>query len=59
MVQDFLPREANMKPEQVLDALRRRYADVAERPAGQFKYPVGLESAERLNYCRDLMDPGL
>jgi arsenite methyltransferase len=48
--------EANMEPAQVRDALRRRYADVAERPAGQFKYPVGRESAERLNYRRDLVD---
>ena len=45
-----------MEPEQVQDALRRRYAAVAERPAGQFNYPVGRDSAERLNYRRDLLD---
>jgi len=45
-----------MKPEQICDALRRRYADVAERPVGQFKYPVGRESAERLDYRRDFLD---
>lgn len=45
-----------MEPEQVRDALRRRYADVAERPAGRFKYQVGRESAERLNYRPDLLD---
>ena len=45
-----------MEPEQVRDALRRRYADVAEQAGGQFKYPVGRESAERLNYRRDLLD---
>jgi SAM-dependent methyltransferase len=45
-----------MEPEQVRDALRRRYADVAVRPTGRFKYPVGRESAERLNYRRDLLD---
>jgi arsenite methyltransferase len=44
-----------MEPEQVRDALRGRYANVAERPAGQFNYPVGRESAERLDYRRDLM----
>jgi SAM-dependent methyltransferase len=48
--------EANMEPKQVRDALRRRYAGVAGRPAGQFKYPVGRESAERLDYRRDLLD---
>ena len=45
-----------MGPEQVQDALRRRYAAVAERPAGQFNYPVGRDSPERLNYRRDLLD---
>jgi arsenite methyltransferase len=45
-----------MEPEQVEDALRRRYAAVAEQPAGQFNYPVGRESAEILNYRRDLLD---
>ena len=45
-----------MEPEQIRDALRRRYADVAERPTGQFNYPVGRDSAERLNYRRDLLD---
>jgi arsenite methyltransferase len=44
-----------MEPEQVRSELRRRYAAVAERPAGQFNYPVGRESAERLNYCRDFL----
>ncbi len=43
-----LPMEATMKPEQVHDALRRRYAEVAKRPEGQFKYTVGRESVERL-----------
>ena len=45
-----------MEAEQVHDAMRRRYAAVAERPTGQFSYPVGRESAERLNYRRDLLD---
>src|SRR5512143_3609965 len=45
-----------MEPEQVRDALRHRYADVAKRPTGQFNYPVGRDSAERLNYRRDLLD---
>ena len=45
-----------MEPEQVRDALRRRYAEVAKRPAGQFNYRVGRDSVERLNYRRDLVD---
>ena len=54
--QDFATMEAMMNPEQVRDALRRRYTEVAKRPAGQFKYPVGRESAERLDYRRDFLD---
>jgi SAM-dependent methyltransferase len=45
-----------MDAEQVQNALRRRYAEVAEGPAGQFMYPVGRDSAEQLNYRRDLLD---
>jgi SAM-dependent methyltransferase len=42
--------------EQIHEALRHRYARVAEQPQGQFFYPVGRESAERLQYCRDFLD---
>jgi arsenite methyltransferase len=45
-----------MESEQVREALRRRYAAVAEQPAGKFKYPVGRESVEFLSYRRDLLD---
>jgi arsenite methyltransferase len=45
-----------MNPEQVYDAIRQRYADVAEQPIGQFKYPVGRKSAERLGYRRDFLE---
>jgi SAM-dependent methyltransferase len=45
-----------MEPEQILGRMRHRYADVAKRPAGQFPYPVGRESAERLGYRRDFLD---
>jgi SAM-dependent methyltransferase len=45
-----------MEPEQVQDALRSRYAALAERPTGQFNYPVGRESAQQLNYRRELLD---
>jgi SAM-dependent methyltransferase len=45
-----------MEPEQVRSEVRRRYAAVAEQPTGRFKYPVGRESAERLNYRRDFLD---
>jgi len=54
--QEFSPKEPTMEPEQVRDALRRRYAEVAKRPAGQFNYRVGRDSVERLNYRRDLVD---
>jgi SAM-dependent methyltransferase len=43
-------------PEQIREALRRRYAKVAEQPEGQFPYPVGRASAERLQYRRDFLD---
>jgi SAM-dependent methyltransferase len=36
--------------------LTRRYAAVARQPAGQFPYPTGRVSAERLGYRRDLLD---
>ena len=48
--------------EQIHEELRRRYAKVAEQPEGQFPYPVGSESVERLRYRRDFLDlvpPGL
>jgi SAM-dependent methyltransferase len=45
-----------MEPEDIRNTLLRRYAAVAEQPAGQFKYPVGRDSAERLGYRRDLVD---
>jgi SAM-dependent methyltransferase len=43
-------------PEQIHEELRHRYAMVAEQPKGQFPYPVGRESAERLQYRRDYLD---
>jgi arsenite methyltransferase len=43
-------------PEQIHEVLRHRYAKVAEQPQGQFTYPVGRESAERLQYRRDLLN---
>jgi arsenite methyltransferase len=44
-----------MDTEQIRDALRRRYAAVAEQPTGQFPYPVGRGSAERLGYRADFL----
>jgi hypothetical protein len=45
-----------MEPEQVRDALRLRYADVAEQAGGQFKYPVGRESSSRRGRaCRPIV----
>lgn len=45
-----------MEPEQIRDALLRRYAAVSVQPTGQFPYHVGRDSAVRLNYRLDLMD---
>jgi arsenite methyltransferase len=44
-----------METEPIHEALRRRYAAVAEQPAGKFEYPVGLASAQRLGYRPDLL----
>src|SRR6516162_4418560 len=45
-----------MSPDQIHEELRQRYAKVAEQPKGQFPYPVGKESAERLKYRRDFLN---
>jgi SAM-dependent methyltransferase len=45
-----------MTEDEIREAIRRRYAAVATEPVGQFKYPVGRESAERLGYRVDYMD---
>ena len=44
------------RADQIHDELTRRYAAVARKPAGQFPYPTGRASAERLGYRRDLLD---
>ena len=43
-------------PEQIHEELRHRYAKVAKQPKGQFPYPVGKSSVERLQYRRDFLD---
>lgn len=45
-----------MDPDRIRDVICRRYAAVAAEPAGQFRYPVGRESAERLGYRADVLD---
>lgn len=42
-----------MKLDQIHKSLRTRYAAVAEQPRGQFNYPIGRDSAERLQYGAD------
>ncbi|GIW86401.1 MAG: hypothetical protein KatS3mg108_0725 [Isosphaeraceae bacterium] len=42
--------------EKIHAASRRRYAAVARNPAGQFSYPTGRDSAERLGYRTDLLN---
>ncbi len=44
-----------MQPEEILNGIRRRYAEVACQPQGQFPYPIGRESAVRLGYRPDLL----
>lgn len=43
-------------PEQIHGELRHRYAKVAKQPNGQFPYPVGKSSIERLQYRPDFLD---
>lgn len=40
---------------QIHAQLTRRSAAVARQPSGQFPYPTGRASAERLGYRRDLL----
>jgi SAM-dependent methyltransferase len=42
--------------DQIHEELTRRYAAVARQPTGQFPYPTGRGSAERLGYPPDLLD---
>lgn len=49
------PDEGKADLERVHEALLRRYAAVAQQPSGQFSYPVGRESAERLGYRTNLL----
>ena len=42
---------ATERANELLTAVRQRYAAVAREPRGQFPYPVGLESLERLGYA--------
>jgi arsenite methyltransferase len=44
------------EPDQIRQALRDRYAHVAAEPRGQFPYPIGRESAERLQYRHDFLE---
>ena len=37
-------------PQELMRAVRHRYAAVAREPRGQFPYPVGVESLSRLGY---------
>lgn len=45
-----------MDPKQIRDILLERYAAVAARPEGQFPYPVGRESVDRLRYRADIVE---
>jgi SAM-dependent methyltransferase len=45
-----------LTPEQIHTELRKRYAAVARTPAGQFPYPTGRASADRLGYPQEFLD---
>ena len=45
------PEQLSPGADQLLAAVRQRYAAVAREPRGQFPYPVGLESLARLGYA--------
>lgn len=45
-----------MNQDEIRDLTRRRYAEVAATPEGQFPYPVGRKSAERLAYPPEVLD---
>ena len=47
--------EKQSNPDRIHELLTRRYAAVAEKPTGQFAYPVGRASAERLGYPGDFL----
>ena len=53
---NLAPGGANHGARAIREALRHRYANVANRPEGQFQYPIGRGSVERLNYRRDFLD---
>ncbi len=45
-----------MERSRIEEAVRQRYAAVAEAPEGQFRYPVGRASAEWLGYPAGALD---
>lgn len=44
-----------MNANSIRQALRLRYAEVALEPRGQFRYPVGRASVERLGYAAEVV----
>lgn len=49
----MLDHTPTSRADELLSAIRERYAGVAREPLGQFAYPVGLESLHRLGYAPD------
>jgi arsenite methyltransferase len=56
MERDGTDKRNGPDSEQIRQSLRCRYAAVAQSPTGQFSYPVGRESADRLAYRTDLLN---
>ena len=45
-----------MSPEEIKQAVKEKYSEVASNPHGRFNFPVGREFAESVGYSRELLD---
>ncbi|MEF8787603.1 MAG: methyltransferase domain-containing protein [Planctomycetota bacterium] len=47
---------SEMSNEEIMEAVRRQYSQVARGPDGDFNFPVGRDFAESVGYKEDLLD---
>ncbi len=45
-----------MTPEQIKQAVKEKYSEVASNPQADFNFPVGRKFAESVGYCVELLD---
>jgi SAM-dependent methyltransferase len=45
-----------MSGEEIKEAVKQKYSQVAEKPRADFNFPVGREFAESVGYARDMLD---